>query len=130
MQGEPIVLVNRTSRPLTVKQNGRSITLQPGRNHLTSDWVRFAKLQNPRMGTFDPSGLEGDYLVGVEGHDDCTPIEPGREHLGIERFDRSQMDEESRHVVAIGTGVSFPRRRVPGEAGELPDDALFGRRDQ
>ena len=104
MIGEILTLINRTSKPLDVTQNGRTIVLKPGRNPVTSDWVRFAKQQHPRMGTFDPSGLQGEYLVAVEGmdpEDHCTMIPPGEEHKSIERFDRSQMDAEAQSAQVV-----------------------------
>jgi hypothetical protein len=128
MRGDFVTLVNRTSQPLTFKANGRTYRLQPGANAVTNELVRFAKLQLPRMGTFDPSGLQGDYLVGVKGVDDCSMIPPGEEHKGnkVERFDRSQMDDEAAQAVVLSTGIQQPRRRVPSEAGGVGPDVAFG----
>ena len=132
MIGEIVTLINRTSKSLDVVQNGRTIVLKPGRNPVTSDWVRFAKQQHPRMGTFDPSGLQGDYLVGVEGFDSpeaCAMIEPGEEHKSIERFDRTQMDPEAQSAEQVPTGIRPPQRRLPGEAGAIPLETQFNGRN-
>jgi hypothetical protein len=126
MTGEPKVLVNRTSKPLTIQKSGVQIILKPGPNHVTADWIRFAKQQHPRMGSFDASGMEGDYLVGVEGTtDDCSPIPEGEEHTAIERFDRAKMDGDASEAVGIETGVRPPVRRVPSDAMGVGPDALF-----
>lgn len=130
MVGEMLVLVNRTSKPLVVQQNGRQVTLKPGDNHITADWVRFAKQQHPRMGTFDPSGLEGEYLVGVkDSEDDCSMIEPGAEHKSVERFDRSQMDEDAAKAEIVPTGITPPIRRIPSEMSAVPAGAQFSSAD-
>lgn len=129
MVGEMCTLVNRTSSPLVVTQNGRQITLKPGDNPITTDWIRFAKQQHPRMGTFDPSGIDGDYLVGVKGVDDCSMIEPGTEHKGIDRFDRTQMDEDAASAELVRTGITPPKRRIPNEMSAIPSNAEFTGRD-
>jgi hypothetical protein len=132
MIGEIVTLINRTSRPLNVVQNGREIVLKPGKNPVTADWIRFAKQQHPRMGTFDPSGLDGDYLVAVEGHDPdemCLPIPPGEEHRASERFDRRRMDVEGQSAQEVVTGVRPPQRRLPGDAGAIPLSTAFDGRN-
>lgn len=132
MVGEIVTVINRTSGPLDVVKDGRTIVLKPGRNMMTSDWVRFAKQQHPRQGTFDPSGLQGDYLIAVEGYDPpeaCTPIVPGEEHRSIERFDRRQMDVEGQAAVEVNTGIRPPQRRLPGETGAIPASTQFSGRE-
>lgn len=128
MIGESCVLINRTSKPLTFVQNGVTRTLKPGKNPGTTDQIRFAKTQNPRMGTFDSSGQQGQYLVGVEGFDppeDCTMLPPGQEHLhgGAEKFDRSHesFDAEARGAVIVPSGVAQPRGSRISEIG-VPAD--------
>lgn len=135
MVGEPCVIINRTSRPLEVIINGRTRILKPGPNPATTDLIRFAKQQHPRMGTFDPSGLDGDYLVGVEGFDPperLTMIPPGQEHqgLGIEKFDRSHPDFDATAATAVAqpTGIQPPRRRVASEMSPLPHDVVASAR--
>jgi hypothetical protein len=125
MTGEMVTIVNRTSQPLDVIMNGRTLVLQPGENHVTADWIRFAKSQHPRLGTFDEGGLDGDYLVGVKGYDDCSLIPPGQEHKAVERFDRSSFDDPvARSAEVVHTGITPPRRRVPNETG-VPAEAIF-----
>ncbi len=127
--GEPCTLINRTNKVLEVTMNGRVIKLKPGKNLATTDWIRFAKQQHPRMGTFDPSGMDGDYLVAVEGYDkpeNCTMIAPGDEHHGngVERFDRQHpdFDPEAATAEVVRTGIQPPKRRVPSEMSPLPAD--------
>ena len=118
MVGESCVLINRTSKPLTFIQNGVTRTLKPGKNPGTTDQIRFAKTQNPRMGSFDATGQQGQYLVGVEGFDppeDCTLLKPGEEHLSPhEKFDRSHesFEGDARNAVVVPSGVAQPRGRI------------------
>jgi hypothetical protein len=127
MIGEACTIINRTSKPLEVIQNGVVRVLHPGENQLTTDWIRFAKQQHPRMGTFDEGG-NGDYLVAVKGFDkpeECAMIPPGKEHPnnGLELFDRSTMSNpEARTATGEATGLAQPRRRVAAEMSPLPVD--------
>lgn len=130
MVGEACILINRTSKPLQFIQNGVTRVLKPGKNPGTTDQIRFAKTQNPRMGSFDSSGQQGQYLVGVEGMDpaeDCTLLKPGEEHFrgGAEKFDRSHesFDGASRDAVIVPSGVAQPRGRV-SEISTLPTDTV------
>lgn len=126
MVGEACIIINRTSRVLEVIKDGVVRKLQPGENHLSTDWIRFAKQQNPRMGTFDESGLSGEYLVGVKGFDsaaDCEMLPPGKEHVNaIEKFDRSKMSGEGAEAVSMPSGVPEARRRLPSEMSPLPQE--------
>lgn len=75
MLGEPIVLVNRTPKPLSFTFDGRQFTLKPGRNYNHFEvHGPFAKAQNPLMGSEDYLTLDFISLVGVEGKDDCSEI--------------------------------------------------------
>lgn len=132
MIGESCVLINRTSKPLSFIQNGVTRVLKPGKNPGTTDQIRFAKTQNPRMGSFDYTGQQGQYLVGVEGLDpaeECTLLKPGEEHLhgGAEKFDRSHESfpalEKGMEVVVVPSGVAQPRGRV-SEISTLPADTV------
>lgn len=129
--GEVVTLINRTSRNLTVIFDGKSRVLKPGPNAITAEWVRYAKLQNPRMGSFIPGTLEGDYLVGVEGVDICDMIDESQEPRAIERFDRRGEADRGNVVTNKGTGERDPRRMNAGEfAGAVPLDAEFNGRDR
>lgn len=131
MTGEPCILVNRSSQPLEMKKNGVVKILKPGENLSTTDWIKFAKMQNPRMGTFDHSGLNGDYLVGVKGVDDCSMIAPGEEHRngGIEKFDRTLpgFDPAAASAQPVATGITPPMKRTQVEGGmsPIPEGVVF-----
>ena len=74
---EQVVLVNRAPINLTVTFDGQTKTLTPGENIVPKVVVAYAKNQNPIMGTQDPYNpqIEGcQYLVGVKGQDNCTPL--------------------------------------------------------
>lgn len=119
--GEQVCIVNRVWFPLTVTKNGQQRTLQPGENYLSADWVRFAKLQNPRMGSFVPGTIDGDYLVGVQGVDDCSMISPDDAGLGKEKFDRSGDVAAGKEIIIQQTGIRPPTRM----SDPLPNDAGF-----
>ncbi len=129
--GEPCVLVNRTCNPLTVQKDGITKIFQPGDNISTTDWIRFAKQQHPRLGTAGPSGLDGESLIGVRGFpgEKLDLIPPGQEHKGIEIFDRSHpdFDPSERDVVHVPTGIRPPVKR--GTGAELPHGVMFTERE-
>lgn len=118
MDGEIVNIVNRTTHKLSVTRNGVEKTLLPGDNHLPEGWVRFAKQQNPRMGTEDYGSLGAQYLVGVkvdersglEQVDDISPIAPGDEHISEERINRQTVPEEERRTKAKKEKVQVPFR--------------------
>lgn len=121
--GEVVNLVNRTARVLSVKFDGRIRLLTPGPNAITAEWVRYAKMQNPRMGSFLAGTLEGDYLVGVEGVDNCDMIDPSTEPTAIEMYQRPEGSVENR-----ATGEREPRRMNVGEFAGQPTAAEFNGR--
>lgn len=123
--GEVVTLINRTSRPLNVKFDGKVRVLQPGPNAITAEWVRFAKLQNPRMGSFLAGTLEGDYLVGVEGVDDCSMIDPTTEPAAIEMYARPEGTVDN-----LSTGERDPRRMNAGEFAGQGTAAEFNGRNR
>ncbi len=138
--GDIICLVNRTSRNLSVTKDGRQIVLKPGENHINSDLVRFAKRQNPVMGSQDPyNPAQCDYLVGVKGtHDDIYPIpDEVLDALPRERIDRSLMPLKDRDVIERRTsgfprgraGVSLNPEPAPGGGGFTGEVGDFGGRD-
>jgi hypothetical protein len=124
MIGSIVTIVNRTTRILKVTKNGLDMSLPPGETHVTSDWVRFAKQQNPVPGTGNPFTLEFESLVGVKGtKDDISPISDDiLNALPAERLDRSMLDPKLQR--ADEQAVRFPTGRVgvhnPSEGmGEL-----------
>lgn len=131
--GELVTLINRTNRDLSVRFDGRTRILKPGPNPITAEWVRFAKMQNPRMGSFVPGTLQGDYLVGVEGVDDCSMFDMGEEgqRRTIELFDRG--NDTANKITDLGTGERPPQRMNVGEFRGAPigeADAQFGDRSR
>ncbi len=110
--GPFVVVINRTSRPLTVQVDGQQWVMKPGRNTGISHVVaERAVKQHPRKGTFDRRLSGGESLLVVEGFTPpelCTPIPPGQEHLGDDLVDRKQ------HPNAVGTATEMlpERRRV------------------
>lgn len=70
-------VVNRAPVDITVTFDGQQITLSPGEHTLPKIAVPNGKNQNPVMGSADPNNphISGaDYLLGVVGEDNCTPL--------------------------------------------------------
>jgi hypothetical protein len=95
IMGETVNLVNRTSKPLTVRYDGRKETIAPGENPgFPKEAVLYAKRQNPLMGSEDPENptMSGtQYLVGVKvkaGERQTDDISPLEQSDAIERFDK------------------------------------------
>ncbi len=116
MRGNILCLINRTSHQLKYTKDGRDYTLEPGENYVNSDHVRFARVQNPIMGTRDPYTLQSQFLVGIKGKDDCSEIpDEVLAMLPKEVLDRSLMPGDLQKVVERRTG--FPTRgRIGVEA--------------
>jgi hypothetical protein len=93
MQGDPIVLVNRTSNDVSFVADSRHYILKPGKNYgYVQGHAFFALSQNPLMGSEDYHTLDFQSLVGVEGQTDCTELtDEALLEAGelMERFDRS-----------------------------------------
>jgi len=115
-----IEVINRTSRRLTATVDGRTFTLEPGKNMLPSVAVVYAIRQNPRWGTFDESGLTGESLIAVPGFTpeaECGMIEPTKEHKGKERFDRDANPLAGPHQT-----ITLPKRARPDEQLDLSQE--------
>jgi hypothetical protein len=121
----PTKVINRTSRPLSYIADGRVYTLQPGVNIIPSTHVRFAKSQNPVMGSEDYYTLSFDSLIGVDGKDDCSPIPDELLESAIERFDRSSMSAESRKVAVVEARYQI-KTRAQVESLTSPDTVVAG----
>jgi hypothetical protein len=94
MTGNPVVLINRTSRVLTFVADGKQYELTPGENYgFNSAQARFAKAQNPLMGSEDYHTLRTESLVAIKGSKD--PVDEISDEVlnaaPLERFDRSSM---------------------------------------
>jgi hypothetical protein len=121
--GETVTLVNRTSKVLNARFDGRDQTIQPGENPgFPKIAVAYAKSQNVLMGSEDPenpspSGME--YLVGVKAtpqRDDISPIEQSD---APQRYNRESLRESylpkskevvrktkiNAHTARVGTGT-------------------------
>jgi len=93
--GDPVVLVNRTTKPLTFKANGRDFVLKPGKNYgYNSGHAEFAYKQHPLPGTQDYQSLQFISLVGIMREDgtvlyDCEEIPDSviESAVGKEPFD-------------------------------------------
>lgn len=116
MQGDPIVLINRTSNNVPFVADSRHFILKPGKNYgYVQGHAFFAMSQNPLMGSEDYHTLDFQSLVGVEGQTDCSELsdevllEAGEL---VERFDRSTAGlaptkiTKTRHAAPRGRSVA------------------------
>lgn len=120
MIGNPVVLHNRTSKPLEFTADGRHYVLQPGDNHgFLEGHVRFACNQNPLMGSEDYYTLEFTSKVGVKGTPElekqwpCTPIDDETVELAameVERLNRATIVGRNR--------VEYEKVRQPARPAE------------
>jgi hypothetical protein len=126
--GEIVNIFNRCAKKvLSVTRNGVEKKLLPGDNHLPEGWVRFAKQQNPRMGTAEYGTFAAEYLVGVkadarlgqEQRDDISVIADGDEHVSIERINRETVPEEGRRKNAKPEKAFIPAQDAPRRAAPL-----------
>lgn len=120
MVGDQVVLVNRTSsRVLEFTADGRHYALKPGDNYgFLEGHVRFARSQNPLMGSEDYHTLNFDSLVGVKGRTNCEPISDEDlelSELNVERFDPQSLPRQNR--VAIKPRHPRMKGRIDGGAG-------------
>jgi len=122
--GPVVTLVNRTSKSLEMRFNGRSFVFKPGKNLTNAVYADRAKRTFPRMGTVDLMHPEVfEHLVGVEEWgDDCSPIEQSD---AIESFDRSKLPADRQQVDVIPTRNLIPTEDRAGRL-PLPVDAGFG----
>lgn len=86
-----VPVVNRAPIPLTVTFDGQTSIIKPGPGALPSTTIRYAKNQNPIMGSVDPNNPSisgGQYLIGEIGKDDCEPLTPAEWNAHCEAISR------------------------------------------
>jgi hypothetical protein len=75
-----VPIVNRAPVPLTVKFDGQETVVKSGQGFLPSVTINYANNQNPVMGSVDPNNPSisgGEYLIGVQGRDNCSMLSTG-----------------------------------------------------
>lgn len=126
--GDVVTLINRTSKPLTVRYDGIDYTIEPGENPaFPRVMVKYAKDQNPLMGSehpFDPNRFVS--LVGVKGtKDDCAPIEQSSAPQRIDRSDERERGKISKQI--RGDGPTTFDMAMPGSLGDTEGGGFTGR---
>ncbi len=116
---EIVTLINRTSKVLDGKWDGKPYRLQPHSKQAYPVLVAEAfKRQNVVMGSENPYTGEMDYLVGIEEQGD--PITPIEQTQVITRMDRKPLGKNE-EVVKGENGI-YSVRDV---AQSLPLDSSF-----
>lgn len=109
-----IEVVNRVNRPLSIRFDGKSITV-PALGSVKVPPIVADKgvQQNPLMGSEDPYNARAFIsLLGVpEWKMDCTPLE--KDSKAEERIDRSLLPPDAQKAVRLRTSPERPRP-LPG----------------
>lgn len=129
MVGEIIQIFNRAPFPVIVTKGGRDHAIPPGRSHITSDLLRYAKEQNPVPGTEDPGTTQTESLISYVHPDPKRQVDP-LDAIPQEVLDAMPRERINRGLLPpdrqLGTQVhhpGFPTRRVGIE------DPTMGMRD-
>ena len=108
--GDDVILVNRTSKPLTFKADGRDFVLKPGANYgFNSGHAEFAYKQHPLPGTQDYGSLKFVSLIGIMRED-------GQEL--IELYDCAEITDAT---------ITAAEGKELFDVGTMPVDAQVGR---
>lgn len=137
-----VPLRSRAPVELNIRFDGQDMKIPPLEAVMVPQVVvYFAKNQNPVMGKSDPSNPHisgGEYLVGVEGKDNCEPLtkEEWEDHLSRPlRVDEEALFEEfhggdptaKKYISKGGKRGRKPAARNRYEAGSSPGgDSAFG----
>jgi hypothetical protein len=120
-----VTVVNRTSKPLSVRADGATIVLEP---HIETRVPRFvaelACRQHPQLGTEDPlNPRDFTMLVGVKEWN--LPTDPIEQSTAVERLDRSSMLDVAAREATVVRG----REHKPARMGSAlaVDDVVFKR---
>jgi len=125
--GDDVILVNRTSKPLTFKADGRDFVLKPGANYgFNSGHAEFAYKQHPLPGTQDYGTLQFVSLVGIMREDgqeltelfDCSEITDERiaKAAGKELFNVATMPPDAQVGRTVGKGRHLSSREAASMA--------------
>ena len=93
LSGQFVTVVNRTTRELYAKWDGKDFVIPVGESTMPLEVVPYAKRQNPILGTMHPQNPKSvQFKLGVKGTKD--PINPIVEDPNeIELIDRSKLPE-------------------------------------
>lgn len=123
-----VTVINRTSRDLQGVWDGRTYTIQPGKNSYPLYVAEALKRANPIMGSDDFTTGQLQYLVGIEEHGDpITPIEQSEE---IELYNRKlQRNAVPIMVVPGNIGMYSVRRSemAPVSIPGAPVESTFSK---
>ncbi len=122
--GDFVTIINRTSKPLEYQMDGRIFELKPGPNERPFEHVRYAKSQNPLMGSADKYSIQIGSLVGhrwelggkTEGRDDISPVEQSTSKELLDREGDDVVEIRTRHVVTRGSANRVPTAAEAADA--------------
>ncbi len=117
-----VTVVNRTSRPLSGKWDGRDYTVPPGKSSHPVIIAEAIRRANPIMGSDDLSTGQLQYLIGIEEQGDPTfPVEQSDE---IELYNRGLAKNAVPIVIIPGNTGMFAVRNSE-VASPQPLDSTF-----
>lgn len=112
---EVVNLLNRSSRPVEGKWDGRPYVIKPGAKESLPIVVAEAiKRQNVVMGSEDPYTGDMEYLVAIIEHND--PQSPVEQTRTVTRMNRTQIAKPDEAVVDGRTGLYSLRDLAPPPA--------------
>jgi hypothetical protein len=121
--GPVVVMVNRSSQPLELRFNGRTLVFPPGVNYTNERYAQLARRKFFVMGTEDPQQPgKAELLVGVEAWGD--PITPQEQSEAVEVMDRSKIPDGYKGRTLVGTRGLVPGAEAFGR-NPLPDDGIW-----
>lgn len=117
-----VTVVNRTTRKLKGRWDGRTYKVPPGKSSHPLIIAEAIKRANPIMGSDNPVTGTLQYLVGIEEQgDDCSPIEQSNE---IELYNR-QLQKNAVPIMIIPGNTGMFSVKRSDIASELPLDSAF-----
>lgn len=124
--GEIVTAVNRTSKKVGWRFNGRSFELRPHEEKpLNLVYVLNGIRQNPVMGTYDPTQEhQHQSLIGIKERADTWPIDPIEQTNVVEAIDRSRLPPDRQNAELQRVGWDADDRQLASRAN-LPSDAGF-----
>ena len=117
-----LTVVNRTSRNLSGKWDGRDYIAPPGKSAYPRTIAEAIKRANPIMGSDDPITGQLQYLIGIEESGD--PTSPIEQSDVIELFSRPPQKDDTPIIVIPGNSGMYSVKRAE-VAAALPKDSNF-----
>lgn len=124
--GDIVTAVNRSSKPLEWRFNGRVFMLKANEERpMNLTYVLYGVRRHPRMGTYDPTfENQHESLIGIKEMADQYPVTPLEQSDCPEAIDRSKLPEDRQNVERLKIGWGSEETTAAGR-NPIPVDAGF-----